>query len=56
MSQYTMQKFTDTDFYDFDYDFNGDKKEKKTAEKYKTVREEEIKNHKIFKSIVDCLL
>jgi len=57
MSHYTMQKFSATDFYDFDYDYvNGDKKERKTAEAYKTVREEEIKDHKIFKSITDCLL
>jgi len=57
MSHYTMQKFSATDFYDFDYDYvNGDKGERRSAEAYKTVREEEIKDHKIFKNIKDCLL
>jgi len=47
-----MNKFTETDFYDFDYEFTGEKKGRKDLMKLKAVREEEIKSHKAFKDIL----
>lgn len=51
-----MNKFTETDFYDFDYEFTGEKKGRKDLMKLKAVREEEIKSHKAFKDILQSLV